>query len=400
MSLPFHPLANIFPLIEGDEFDKLVASIRDNGLRDPIVLHDGLVLDGRNRQRACEEAGVDCVYLPLPADADPLAFVIDKNLRRRHLDESQRAFAAAKLANLTEGRPSETAQNCAISQEDAASLLNVSRRSVQHAVTVHRKAAPEIQRAVERGQLPVSSAAKAANFDHEMQRNIAAEAEAGRANVVRNVIKQETRSDREADLGRKITALPQKKYGVILADPEWRFEPWSRDTGMDRAADNHYPTSCTEVIAARDVASIAADDSTLWLWATVPMLPHALLVMGAWGFDYRSHFIWAKDRIGTGYWNRNKHELLLLGVRGKPPAPAHGTQWESLIYAEVAEHSAKPEHFLELIEFYFPSLPKIELNRRGPARPGWDAWGNEAQERIDPATGEITSTPEPEMAEP
>lgn len=200
--------------------------------------------------------------------------------------------------------------------------------------------------------------------------------------------KQQRRADRERVLGGIQHALPTQKFGVILADPEWRFEPWSRETGMDRAADNHYPTSCTEVIASRDVLSIAADDSTLWLWATVPMLPYGLVVMGAWGFDYRSHWIWAKDRIGTGYWNRNKHELLLLGVRGKPPAPSMGTQWDSLIEAAVGEHSAKPEKFLELIEFYFPTLPKIELNRRGPARNGWTAWGNESDSH-DPETGEI-----------
>lgn len=205
--------------------------------------------------------------------------------------------------------------------------------------------------------------------------------------------KKQRRADREASLGMMQCALPDKKYGVILADPEWRFEPWSRETGMDRAADNHYPTSCTEVIAARDVSSIAARDCILFLWATAPMLPHALLVMAAWGFDYRSHFIWAKDRIGTGYWNRNKHELLLVGVRGKVPAPAMGTQWESVIDAAVGAHSAKPERFLELIEEYFPSLPKIELNRRGPSRRGWDAWGDESLPPHDPETGEIIDKP-------
>jgi hypothetical protein len=82
------------------------------------------------------------------------------------------------------------------------------------------------------------------------------------------VDKKERRAKRERDLGEKQSALPQQKFGVILADPEWSFEPWSRTTGMDRAADNHYPTSCTEVIAARDVPSIAADDCVLFLWAT------------------------------------------------------------------------------------------------------------------------------------
>lgn len=191
--------------------------------------------------------------------------------------------------------------------------------------------------------------------------------------------KQDRRAAREADLGAKQRALPDKKYAVILADPEWRFEPWSRETGLDRSPDNHYPTSCLEVIAARDVASVSADDSGLLLWATVPMLPHALIVMGAWGFDYRSHIVWTKDRAGTGYWFRNKHELLLLGVRGDLPCPAPGQQWESVLEAALARHSEKPEVFLELIEEYFPNLPKIELNRRGPPRAGWDAWGLEAE---------------------
>lgn len=192
--------------------------------------------------------------------------------------------------------------------------------------------------------------------------------------------KRAKRAAREEKLAARITALPDRRYGVIVADPEWRFEPWSRNTGMDRAADNHYPTSVTEVIAARDVASIAAPDCVLFLWGTAPMMPHALCVMAAWGFDYRTHFVWRKDRIGTGYWNRNRHELLLVGVVGDVPAPVQGSQWDSVIDAARDEHSAKPDIFLEMVEAYFPTVPKIELNRRGTPRVGWDAWGNEVEE--------------------
>ena len=190
--------------------------------------------------------------------------------------------------------------------------------------------------------------------------------------------KQAKRATRERVLGGIQLALPTQKFGVIVADPEWRFEPWSRTTGMDRSADNHYPTSVTQVIAARDVASISADDCVLFLWATGPMIREALMVMEAWGFEYKSQVIWEKDKNGTGYWFRNKHELLLVGTRGTVPAPAMGTQWSSVVGAPTGAHSAKPEKFLEMIEAYFPTLPKIELNRRGAARPGWKAWGNEA----------------------
>jgi N6-adenosine-specific RNA methylase IME4 len=193
----------------------------------------------------------------------------------------------------------------------------------------------------------------------------------------RQALKKEARARREQELGAKQLALPDKRYGVIYADPPWRFEPYSRETGMDRAADNHYPTSATDIIASLDVSLIAADDCVLFLWATAPMNQHAITVMNAWGFEYKSQLVWAKDRIGTGYWSRNKHELLLIGTRGKVPAPAMGTQCPSIIEAPVGRHSEKPEKFLEMIESYFPTMPKIELFRRGEARENWDAYGLE-----------------------
>ncbi|MDW9600189.1 DUF3102 domain-containing protein [Sinorhizobium meliloti] len=197
--------------------------------------------------------------------------------------------------------------------------------------------------------------------------------------AITQCLKKKKRAVRERELSAKIEALPAKRYGLILADPEWRFEPYSRESGMDRAADNHYPTSATEIIASRPIVGIAAADSTLALWATVPMLPQALFVMESWGFEYKSNLVWVKDKIGTGYWFRNQHELLLIGTRGDVPAPAMGDQFPSVVYSPALQHSAKPERILEILESYFPNIPKIELNRRGSPRNGWDAWGNEAE---------------------
>jgi N6-adenosine-specific RNA methylase IME4 len=146
---------------------------------------------------------------------------------------------------------------------------------------------------------------------------------------------------------------------------------------MDRAAENHYPTSPLDEIKALDVKSIAAPDSALFLWATVPMLVQALEVMKDWDFLYKSHAIWAKDRVGTGYWFRNQHELLLVGTRGHVPAPAMGTQWSSLIQALVRRHSEKPEVFREMIESYFPSCRRSNCMLEGPSRtPGGMSGGS------------------------
>jgi N6-adenosine-specific RNA methylase IME4 len=210
--------------------------------------------------------------------------------------------------------------------------------------------------------------------------------------------KKARRAQLEAELGARQRALPNKRYGVIYADPPWRFEPYSRVTGMDRAAENHYPTSPLAEIKALDVKSIAAADCVLFLWATAPMLHQAIEVMEAWGFTYKTCAVWNKDRIGTGYWFRNKHEILLVGTRGHVPAPAMGTQWPSLLEASVGRHSEKPTVFCEIIEIYFPTLPKIELHARGVVpRPGWDVWGLEAPTsadhcKIESQAGEVMSS--------
>jgi N6-adenosine-specific RNA methylase IME4 len=169
-----------------------------------------------------------------------------------------------------------------------------------------------------------------------------------------------------------------------MADPPWRFKPYSRTTGLDRSPDNHYPTEDREAIASWDVChKVAFDDCVLALWATVPQLEDAMVVMTRWGFTYKSHVSWEKQDAdgepveGTGYWFRNSHELLLFGTRGKPPAPAPGEQWGSIIKAERGEHSEKPDAAYGLIEAYFPTLPKLEMNARR-ARLGWDTWGLEA----------------------
>ena len=112
----------------------------------------------------------------------------------------------------------------------------------------------------------------------------------------------------------------------------------------------------------------------------VPYLAVAIDVLRLRGFRYVSNYVAGKEHAITGYWNRNKHEHLLIGVKGNTvPAPAPGTQWDSLIIAAAGEHSAKPEWVWEMIEEYYPSLLKLELNRRGPPRRGWYAWGNEVE---------------------
>jgi N6-adenosine-specific RNA methylase IME4 len=227
-------------------------------------------------------------------------------------------------------------------------------------------------------------AAKALGVDKRtVGRDLGRNAPKSGAHAPKRGTKAARRAERERELGEFQASLPERKYGVIVADPPWRFEPYSRETGLERSADNHYATSAADVIKAVSVPDIAADDCVLFLWATAPMLCEALDVMDDWLFDYKTCAAWDKIHAGTGYWFRGRHELLLLGTKGNPPCPAMGDQFDSVLTIARKEHSAKPDAFLEIIESYFPTMPKIELYRRGPSRPGWDAWGNEVQEAAE-----------------
>jgi N6-adenosine-specific RNA methylase IME4 len=220
----------------------------------------------------------------------------------------------------------------------------------------------------------------------EMAITLATASTSGNAEVVklaraeRQKEKKVKRAKRQRQLAAKIKDLPDRRYGVILADPGWRFESFSEDTGEDRSAANHYTTETVIDIKNWPVPTIAADDCVLYLWATVPMLPEALMVMAAWEFEYKSHFAWDKEIVGHGYWNRGRHELLLIGTKGDPVAPSEGMQSDSVIDERKTEHSVKPQKAYEIIETYHDDIPKIELNRRGTPRDGWDAWGNEVVE--------------------
>lgn len=158
-----HPAASLFPMMESEAYELFKADIEQNGQREPITIWQGQLLDGRNRLKACEELGIKPAKFELDKEIDPVSWVLSHNLHRRHLDTSQRAMVAAKLANLPVGanqHAKEGTHKCAPSVEEAAELLNVSPRSVTNAKKVLDKGSTEVVKAVEQGELKVTTAAE------------------------------------------------------------------------------------------------------------------------------------------------------------------------------------------------------------------------------------------------
>jgi N6-adenosine-specific RNA methylase IME4 len=213
------------------------------------------------------------------------------------------------------------------------------------------------------------------------------EARSALSDVVKNALRAEAKEARRAEWKARILELSKqnaplladRRYPIILADPPWKFEVFEAESGLDGAADAHYPTMPIDEIAKLSVAKLATPEAVLFMWALACNLPEALQVLGAWGFEYVTHMIWVKDRRGgLGYWLRNQHELLIIARRGDMPTPLPANRPPSVISAPRRGHSRKPDEAYELIERMYPELPRIELFARA-RRPGWDAWGNETE---------------------
>ena len=175
---------------------------------------------------------------------------------------------------------------------------------------------------------------------------------------------------------------PARRYDVVYADPPWSFRTYSF-RGKGRSPEAHYDCMSAAEIESLPVGDWAARAAVLYLWCTVPHLAQGLDVVRAWGFDYKSSFVWVKDRIGTGYWCRNRHELLLIGARGAKVCPRYrGIPAEdSVIAGQQRAHSQKPDRAREIIERYHPDAVRLEMFARART-PGWDVWGLETDSGV------------------
>jgi N6-adenosine-specific RNA methylase IME4 len=183
--------------------------------------------------------------------------------------------------------------------------------------------------------------------------------------------------------------LPTGPFGIIYADPAWSYRGrkqfgFAGDVGVDTGgAINQYETLSVEEICSLRVADIAANDALLFLWATSPLLPDAMQVMDAWGFDYATvGFVWDKQRTNPGYYTLSQCELCLVGKRGRIPSPRGSRNERQFLSEKRGPHSAKPDEVARRIEAMFPAQAKVELFARRH-RAGWASWGNEPQEAAE-----------------
>jgi ParB-like chromosome segregation protein Spo0J len=338
------------------------------GLLQPIVLrprgrNSFWLVAGRHRLEAARELGLDSILAiirdGLDADAAQLD-EIDENLVRAELSPAERALHVGKRKDLYEKLHPETKhggdrksaeaksrsqnENLKAFVADAAKKTGKGRSTVAREVTRANKVVvlPEIVgTSLDQGD----ELDALGGLPEAEQHWLAKRAKAGERVTARHAMKLLRRKEREHELAAATEAaskaLGKKLYGVIYADPPWRYNnPPMGDVA--RANENHYPTMELAEISALKLP--AAEHCVLFLWAPFPILAQAVEVVRAWGFKQTSGSAWRKGKKGTGYWVLSEVELLLICTRGNVPAPAPGEQFPGFIEAPRGRHSGKARH--------------------------------------------------------
>ncbi len=343
-NLEYHPLANIFPMLPSVELKSLSEDIRANGQQSPIILYEDKILDGRNRYEACRLIGVAPEFEEYRGD-NPTAKVVSLNLMRRHMNESQRAMVAARLANMRQGARTDlpTANLHEVSVNQAAELLNVSPRQVAAAKAILRDSTPEKVAEIDQGK---------------------------------STVHKETRELARGAAVKKVAESPREKFRVIYSDPPWSYGDSRNGLKGTTGAEAHYPTMSNAELCAIPVAEWCEDNAVLFLWVTSPLLDECFSLIESWGFTYKTSFVWDKVKHNMGHYNSVRHEFLLICTRGSC-TPDNVKLFDSVQTIERSQkHSEKPKEFREIIETLYPHGKRLEMFARVAAN-GWERWGNE-----------------------
>ena len=363
-ALKVHPAAEIFPMLNAEELDALALDIKANGLQQPIVMWEGLLLDGRNRLAACAICGVEPSFKQYEGNS-PVTFVISANIKRRQLDASQRACVAVDLEPMF-------AVEAKIRMKLGGGDKKSGKVNLPYPIADTKQAREEAAEVVGVSPSMVSLAKAIKVSDPAMFDRVKF------GDMTINAARQETRAVEVHDRLVNI-AIPKGKHRVIYADPPWWYAtPQHSKTEQATVLKSHYPSMKIDEICALPIKDMAADDAVLFLWTTSPLLFEAAKVIEAWGFKYKASIIWDKVKHNVGHYVSVRHEFLLICTRGSCPKDSEKLA-DSVVVMERTEHSAKPDVFRNMIdEMYEPVKgDRVELFARADLPKHWKAWGNQ-----------------------
>jgi len=410
VNLQNHIAADVFPMMETELFRELKQDIQKHGQQVPILICDGLILDGRNRAKACLELGITPIVEE--HNGDPWDIVWSCNAMRRDLVAEQRyliwrfcheqkeEFQSAKRriaenANLRRGaaiqgrerKENGTLKANYVVQRNTAPECDAIEQSVEmrngEPVTEQNVPSLDISPKEDHPAKKLKAKLSKTNAGAVSRGDLLATVRPDLAERVRMGTMKPAEAHRQMknDLAPKKTKLlPQDKYTVIYADPPWTYnnsKAVQGDDGSENASAKDYCHSMSlAALKALDVPLLAAPNAVLFLWATCPLLVDALELCVAWGFTYKAQFVWDKVKHNMGHYNSVRHEVLLICTKGSC-TPENVKLFDSVQTIERTEYGTKPNEFRKIIETLYPSGKKIELFPQSDAPAGWSMWRNE-----------------------
>lgn len=360
---------SLIPPLSQEEYSALEQSILNEGCRDAIVTWNGVIIDGHNRYEICTRNNVPfkTVGYSFKDRDDAKEWMILNQFARRNINAYQRSVLALKLKPVIAEKAKENesrggqgyqkSENPIHTAKQLAGIAGVSHDTINKVEHIEAIADESTKEALRRGDISVNKAYYNVKLEQRKAEQAAKTAEYAERPKTDGIIDIYTTT---------------KKYRVLYADP-----PWSYNDKMDSpnlgGAVKHYPTMSTNEICELPIP--AEDNAVLFLWVTSPLLEDSFKVIKAWGFKYKTSFIWDKVAHSMGHYNSVRHEFLLICTRGSctPDVPK---LLDSVVSIERTEHSVKPDEFREIIDTLYPIGNRLELFARRPAK-GWDVWGNE-----------------------
>ena len=370
-----HPAADAFPMMGDDRFRELTEDLATHGQRVPVIVCDGMILDGRNRAKALASLGM--TPRTETYTGDPWTLVWSLNGSRRDLADVQRA--TIKL-------------HCNAGSEKWAKT----KKGISDAANRARSDASKKQTRTPDGRRLAAGQVVVPKELQPDDRNKGRAARAAEANVTSSVqAKAEQIFNKRPDLSQQVAAgtlkpaealrmmkrdkiattvpNPVGKYRVLCADPPWSYGNTQPDYQTEQR--DHYPVMKLSDICALPVSQWVEDDAVLFLWVTSPILEESFQVIRAWGFKYKASFVWDKVKHNMGHYNSVRHEFLLVCVRGSCQ-PDERKLFDSVQTIERTKHSQKPAEFYDIIETIYPHGKRLEMFARAK-RPGWESYGHE-----------------------
>jgi N6-adenosine-specific RNA methylase IME4 len=365
-----HSISNLFPLMSEQEIKALAEDIQKNGLKNPIVLLDGKILDGRNRYQACLKINLKPTTITYQGK-DPLKDIVSWNLHRRHLNESQKAFVALEIEKYLaiEAKERQRGGRGGVllrekipeakkgkASDKAAQIVGVNPHYITDAKMISKKA-PEEAEKIKAGKITIVQ--------------------------VKRKIKEKNREKRRQENQKLIDKRPitqdiaksDAKFSTIVIDPPW---DWGDEGDQDQLGRGRpiYQTMPFDDLLKLPIPKLSDIDCHIYLWITNRSLPKGFELLAAWGFRYVTCLTWCKPSIGMGNYFRGSTEQVLFGVKGSQPLMRKdvGT-WFSAPRNNDNQHSSKPDEFYSLIETCSPG-PRVDIFGRKERR-GWTIWGAE-----------------------